>query len=141
MSGKGRKKMTKDNMDIDETNWDDIAKYILEQEKSLKYYNYPESTGIIVRWKSHVYIGSVQEIVPEFSKEIVLLSKSGYILPDDLINVIKKLDKERLELDADNSLDLIGRQHILRRLGNRLTYMTSEQTKYMIEHPVDIHEI
>ena len=128
-------------MSANETNWEEMAKSILEQEKLLRSYNYPEPIGVIVKWDDLSYIGSIQEIVQEFSKEIVLLSKSRYILPDKLMNAIRELDKERLELIADNSLDITGRQHILRRLDNRLTNMTEEQTRYMIEHSPDVHEI
>lgn len=128
-------------MDANETKWEDMARSILEQEKLLRSCNYPEPIGVIVKWDDISYIGSIQEIVPELSKEIVLLSKSQYVLPDKLMNAIRELDKGRLELVVDSSLDLIGRQHILRRLDNRLTNMTEEQTKYMIEHHPDILEI
>lgn len=128
-------------MDTNETNWEEMAISILEQEKLLKYRNYPEPIGVIIKWDDISYIGSIQKIVPEFSSEIVLLSKSRYILPDKLMNAIRELDKGRLELIADSFLDITGRQHILRMLDNRLTNMTEEQTKYMIEHPPDVREI
>lgn len=128
-------------MNPNEAQWVEMAKSILEQEKLLEYRNYPKPTSAIIKWNDLVYIGSIQEIVPEFSKEIVLLSKTRYILPDKLMNAIRKLDKERLELVADSFLDLVGRQHILRRVDNRLTNMTEEQTKYMIEHSPDVREI
>lgn len=128
-------------MNTNETKWTEMARSILEQEKLLRSSNYPEPIGVIVKWDDIPYIGSIQEIVPEFSKEIVLLSKSQYVLPDKLMDAIRELDKGRLELVVDSSLDLIGRQHILRRLDNRLTNMTEEQTKYMIEHHPDVLEI
>lgn len=122
-------------------NWDDIAKSLLEQERLARRYNYPEPIGVIIIWKGNNYIGSVQEIVPGFSKEIVLLSKSSSSLDKELVSTIKKLDKERLELYADHTIDLEGRQHVLRRLDNKLVYMTIEQTKYMVEHLPNIIEI
>ena len=122
-------------------NLEDVAKSILRQEELLKPANYPKSTGVIIEWKDDTYIGSIQEIVPDFSKEIVVLSKSSSHLPNNLIDAIKKLDRKRLELYADNSLDLDGRQHILRRLENRLVHMTQEQTIYMMKHVPTIHEI
>lgn len=128
-------------MNANEAQWKEMARSILEQEKLSKSYNYPRPTSAIIKWNDLVYIGSIQEIVPEFSKEIVLLSKSRYILPDKLMNAIRELDKGRLELIADSFLDLIGRRHILRMLDNRLTNMTEEQTKYMIDHPPDVREI
>lgn len=122
-------------------NLEDVAKSILRQEELLKPANYPKSTGAIIEWKDDMYIGSIQEIVPDFSKEIVVLSKSSSPLPNDLISAIKKLDRKRLELCADDSLDLDGRQHILRRVENRLVHMTQEQTIYVMKHLPTIHEI
>lgn len=121
--------------------WEEMAKYLLEQEKRLKPFNYPTPTSVLVTWNGAVYIGSIQEVAPEFSDEIVLLSKSSCGLHSDLVNMIRKLDKDRLELLADNSLDLNGRKRILRRLGNRLLPMNSEQKKYMAENMPKIIEI
>lgn len=122
-------------------NWEIIAKKILNQEKVLREYNHPIPTGVILKWKKDIYIGSIQEIVPEFSKEIILLSKSSCPIPENLADAIKKLDMERIELIADNDLNLTERCHILRILKNRLTYLTPEQTEYMIEHPIDLNEL
>ena len=122
-------------------NWEEIAKNLLEQEKLVKQYNNPEPISVIIIWKGNNYIGSIQEIVPGFSKEIVLLSKSSSPLNKKLIDAIKKLDKERLELYAGDILDLEGRQHVLKRLDNKLVYMTEKQTKYMTEHLPNIVEI
>lgn len=126
---------------MDNINWEEIAKYVLENENILKSRNYPVSISVLVKWKNSIYIGSVQYISQEFSMEIVLLSKSTSRLPDDLVNEIRKLDKKRLELNADDSLDLIGRQHIIRILGNNLVRLTSEQTEYMTKHPPRVLEI
>lgn len=126
---------------MDNANWEEIAKNMLEQEKMLNIYNYPTPISVLITWKGCVYIGSIQEVSPEFSEEIVVLSKSSAKLPDDLVNAIRRLDSERLELVAEDSLDLRGRQHILRRLEDELVYMTSEQTKHMTEHLPNIYEI
>lgn len=128
-------------MNGENINWEEIAKNLLEQEKLAKQYNYPKPISAIIIWKGKSYIGSIQEIAPVLSKEIVLLSKSSSSLDKELIKAIKKLDKERLELLADDTIDLEGRQHVLRRLDNKLVYMTPEQTKYMMEHLPDIVEI
>lgn len=126
---------------MDNINWEEVAKYILEQEKILKAYNYPAPISVLVSWNGVVYIGSIQEAAPGFSDEIVILSKSSCELHNDLVNMIRKLDKDRLELFADSSLDLSGRQHILRRLGNRLLIMNHEQEKHMVENMPDVFEI
>jgi len=122
-------------------NWEEIAKNLLEQEKLVKQYNNPEPISVIIIWKGNNYIGSIQEIVPGFSKEIVLLSKSSSPLNKKLIDAIKKLDKERLELHTGDTIDLEGRQHVLRRLDDKLVYMTEEQTIYMTGHLPNIVEI
>jgi hypothetical protein len=126
---------------MEEKNWEGIAKEILEKEKILKICNHPAPISVLITWKKNFYIGSIQEVASEFSDEIVLLSKSTYKLPDELVVALRKLDDERLELDAEDNLDLEGRQHVLRRLENRLVYMTNEQTKYMIKHLPNICEI
>jgi len=120
--------------------WENAAKFILEEEKLMNSFSYPEPVKILVTWKGNVYIGSIQKIVPNFSKEVVILSKSTNIVPDELISAIRRLDKERLELVAEDSLDLEGRQHVLRLAENRLVYMSEQQTRYMIEHPLEIRE-
>lgn len=130
------KTMTQMNIE----DWENAAKFILEEEKLMNSFNYPEPIKAIVTWKGNVYIGSIQKIVPNFSKEIVLLSKSTHIMPEELIAAIRILDKERLELLAEESLDLNGRQHILRLVENRLVYMNGQQTRYMMEHPLEIRE-
>lgn len=135
------KKIKCETMTMNDINWEEVAKSLLQQEELLKSVNYPKPISILVEWKDNVYIGSIQEIVPESSKEIVVLSKSSSPLPNDLVNAIRKLDKERLELYADDSLDLDGRQHILRRLEDRLVHMMQEQTIYMMKHMPTIHEI
>ncbi len=124
-----------------DTDWEMAAVYFLEQEKIVNTCNYPKSISVIIRWRGNIYIGSIQLIEPEFSKEIVLLSKSSYIIPDKLVNAIKRIDKGRLEFDADENLDLSGRQHVLRLFENTLIHLTPQQTKYMIEHPLNICEI
>ena len=121
--------------------WEQGAKELLQDEIRKRSLNKPEPVGVLVIWQDYTYIGSIQVIVPDFSKEIVVLSKSTIPLPVEFDNAIRKLDPGRLELTADDKLDLIGRQHILRRVENRLTPMTPDQTAYMLLHPPVIHEI
>jgi hypothetical protein len=139
-----RKDEIMDNVNLEEmenVNWEDLVTHILESEKALVARNYPPPAPALLTWKHDVYLGSIQEVAPSISGEIVLLSKSTYKLHCDLVTVIRKLDKKRLELVADESLDLSGRQHVLRRLENTLVYMTSEQTEYMTNNLPDIMEI
>ena len=126
---------------LSKEDWENIARRILEGEKTLKSSNYPEPKSVMIRWRDNIYIGSIQEIAPEFSHEIVLLSKSSQPLYVGLVEAIRKLDNQRVELDADESLDLDGRQHIVRLLEKRLVRMLSEQTEYMIKNVPNVHEI
>ncbi len=128
-------------MNDDNIPWENIAKSILERENILRYYNYPEPTFVLIEWRNDVYIGSVQHIAPEFSNEIILLSKSTQSIPVTLVTSITKLDRERRKLCADESLDLYGRQHVLRMIESRLMHMTSRQTEYMMKHAPNITEI
>lgn len=121
--------------------WEGVAREVLQQEKSRKPLNYPEPAGALIEWQDNTYIGHIQEIVPDYSKEIVALSKTSFPLPNELVEAIRKLDAKRLELHADDSLDLSGRQHVLRRVEGRLTHMTPKQTEYMLEHPPIIYEL
>ena len=124
-----------------EEDWEMVARRILEGEKTLKYANYPEPKSAMIRWRDNIYIGSIQEIAPEISNEIVLLSKSSQPLPVGLVNAIGKLDSQRLELDADESLDLDGRQHIVRLLENRLVHMTSSQIDFMMKNVPNVYDV
>jgi len=121
--------------------WEMAAKSFLQMEKSGKPKNYPETTGVFVTWRGSAYIGSIQVIVPDFSKEIVVLSTTSSPPPVKLVDAMKRICPRRLELTADDKLDLTGRQHILRRVENRLTPMTPDQTAYMLLHPPIIQEI
>lgn len=127
--------------EMDKINWEEMAKHILKKEEIMKICNYPVPTPALLMYKNDVYICSIQEVEPEFSNEIVLLSKSSDRLPDGLVVAIRRLDDKRLELEAEDSLDLEGRQHVLRRLENRLLYMTYEQTEHMAEHLPYVYEM
>lgn len=133
--------MGEEEIKEEDLNWENVAKSILEKEKILKHFEYPAPIFVLVKHKDDIYIGSIQYIGPEFSKEIVLLSKSNYVLTDSLVREIKKIDKDRLELIVDESLDIRGRQHILRVIGNRLEKMSPEQTEYMTDRIPNIIEI
>ncbi len=110
--------------------WERIARNLLACEKRNIRNAQPEIRGITIHWQLDTYLAGVQEIVPEYSTEIVYLQKSGDALPDELIDEINKLHPERLELYADDSLDLKGAEHVLRRVGSVLTFLTPEQSKY-----------
>lgn len=119
--------------------WEHLARRFLEKEK-LKINN-PPLVPVTVYWKGRVYVGGLQEIFPEYSKEIVLLSKGSAPADPRMINALNKVNENRLEVTADNDLDLTGRQHVLRRLNERLTKMTPEQTQYTEKNMPNICEL
>ena len=121
--------------------WEQGAKELLQDEIRKRSLNKPEPVGVLVIWQDYTYIGSIQVIVPDFSKEIVVLSMTSSPPPIKLVDAMKRICPGRLELTADDKLDLTGRQHILRRVENRLTLMTPDQTAYMLLHPPVIFEI
>ena len=121
--------------------WEEVAKSLLESERKGRSYNLPESIGIMLTWRDDNYVGSLQEVALDYSKEIVLLSKSSNPLQIPLAEAIRKLDPSRLEITADRDLALEGRQHVLRRLGNNLTIMTQEQTEYIAKNLPQIYEL
>ena len=127
--------------DSDNVNWEEIANEILKKEEMTNIFTYPKPTSANIYWKNDFYIGAIQEIVPELSKEIVLLSKSSNHYPEELAQTLRRLDSGRIELFADDNLDLEGRQHVVRRIDDRIMHMTTEQTIFMMNYPMKIFEI
>ena len=121
--------------------FDNWARILLEKEASMRKYLILEPISIIISWRNKIYIGHIQIIVQDYSNEIVCLNKSSKPLIDGLYRAIINIDKERLNLVADNILDLTDRQHVLRRLENKLTYMTPEQTRYIAVNMPEIIEL
>ena len=128
-------------IDSDDINLEEIARNILKKEDITNIFAYPKPMSANIYWKDDFYIGSIQEIVPEFSKEIVLLSKSSNHYPKELAHALRKLDSERLDLFADGNLDMKGRQHVVRKIGDKLMQMTTDQIKFMVNFPMKIFEI
>lgn len=121
--------------------WRRVAENLLKGEAEKAKLSFPTPAGIILQWKDKYYFGSLQEVAPEFSPEIILLSKTTRPIKSGLVEAILEIQPERLRIIADHYLDLEGRTHILRRIGQRLTKCTPEQTKYMINHPPRVAEL
>jgi len=116
-----------------------VAKRLIDLAKRMP--NYPQQQLMLLKWRKEQYFGSVQETYPEYSKEIVYLSKTSNPIHSELADCIRKIEPSVLEIVADDELDLEGRGHVLRRLENKLTQMTPEQTKYAIKNPLNITEL
>jgi hypothetical protein len=116
--------------------WNKLANYILDEEAKVWGLTEPPITGILLRWRVNGYTGGIQVIYPQFSREIAFLSKTSKPVEEELYNAIKRNDPGRVELIADDSIDLEGNYHTLRKLENRLVSMTPEQTGYALSHPI-----
>lgn len=126
---------------MEKKNWRKIAENLLKEEEKAAKLNFPIPEGIILKWRDRYYFGSLQKIAENFSPEIVLLSKTSKPIEKELVEAILEIQPERPKIIAEDYLDLEGRTHILRRIGQRLTKCTPEQTKYMMEHMPYIFEI
>ncbi|MBI4454257.1 hypothetical protein HY636_06450 [Candidatus Woesearchaeota archaeon] len=122
-------------------NWENVAKHFLKSLISMHPYIHPTPIDVMVEWRKGMYIGHIQIIFPDYSPEIVSLSKSSNHLQDGLVDAIRRLDPNRLNLMADERLDLTGRIHVLRRLENILTNPTPEQAGYIAAHPLYHREV
>lgn len=111
-----------------------VAAELLKYERDAFKQIEPKPPRVMVKWWGRSYTGYIEEIAPDYSREIVLLTKTSHPLPNDLANAIRKLDTGRIDLEADNSLDLNNRCVVMRFTGNRLTSMTPEQTRYVKEN-------
>ncbi|RLI88239.1 MAG: hypothetical protein DRO98_03390 [Archaeoglobales archaeon] len=95
----------------------------------------------MINWKGEVYVGHIKEIAPEHSEEIIFLSKTFNPLSDELADTIRDLHPDIIDLHADDSLNLIGRYHVVRRLGSRLTHLTLEQEEYVGKRMLRVYEL
>lgn len=115
------------------------AKRLVERQRLMYRMSSPEVmfNGAILGWRGDSYVGSIQIAYPDYSKEVVFLNKSTKPVPQSLLDEIRKIDGKVYELVADDSVDLDGRDHILRMVGDRLTRMTPEQSLYAVNNPLD----
>ncbi|HID43795.1 MAG TPA: hypothetical protein EYP30_08525 [Archaeoglobaceae archaeon] len=97
-----------------------------------------DSEKVMVEWRGEIYIGIIQQVAPEYSNEIVFLCKSFYPKPnfEDALR-----DSNIVNLYADGELNLTGRYHLLRRDGDELKSLTSEQREYMNKFMTRIYEL
>ena len=111
-----------------------VARNILELEKQRIPTQDPVGIAISLLYKKDHYIGTIQQIALDYSPEIVLLSKSSKPIDPKLHEAILELDENRVQLTADERLDLEGLMHVARRVEYNLTSLTKEQYTYMQAH-------
>ncbi len=122
-------------------NLEAIAKHLLVGDAQACLHGSGDPIGVWVTWRGNEYFGSVQELEPELFPEVYFLSKMTYILSEELVAELRKLDPDRLELTADNSIELTGNYHILRKEDNTLGLLKPEETEYFLVHPIPITEL
>src|ERR1051326_8228157 len=110
--------------------WRQLAAGMLENERKMQPMHRPPSTGCLVNWRDQVRVGCIQYPVDPAFPAIVFVSITSRFLDPEYIRAIRNLDPGRLELTADDAIDLTGNFHILRREQERLTCMTPEETRH-----------
>ncbi len=122
-------------------NWRFLAEGFLANERKTKPFHHPPSTGIVLEWRKERRIGCIQwPVLADFPAVVFVSIMSVYIDPE-YIRAIRNLDPGRLLLTAEDRLDLRGNFHILRREGDRLTFMTAEEMMAAEASPMAVHEI
>ncbi|MCZ6549941.1 MAG: hypothetical protein ACE10F_04210 [Candidatus Methylomirabilales bacterium] len=116
-----------------------IIKYLAEEKERMAKQK-PPGIPAFIEWRDQTYVGSIQEIAPEYSREIVLLNKPPQPISEEFRDAVLALDKNRLRLNAEAMFDLRARIHILRRSGERLMGLTEDQQEFLQSEGVEITE-
>ena len=130
-------------------NLEEKVEQFIKAERIVDWYNKTRKS-IDIEWKGKNYGGFIQEIVPEYSRDIVFLWKTNY--PTDkkfleFYEVVKKINEERkLGLErktyfADDNLNLDGWRHFVKREGNKLISLNEEEKVYVENHKNEIDRI
>ncbi len=114
-------------------NWRALAEGFLANERKTKPFHRPPSIGIILEWRKERKVGCIQWPVLADFPAVVFVSIMSVHIDPEYIRAIRNLDPSRLDLTADDRLDLKSNFHIVRREGDRLTFMTAEEV-VAVEH-------
>lgn len=116
-----------------------LIRYLAEEKERMAKQQ-PPGIPAFIDWKDQTYVGSIQEIAPDYSREIVLLNKSPQPVSNEFKSAVLALDKNRLHLKAEPMFDLRARIHILRRFGERLMGLTEDQQEFLQGEGVQVTE-
>ena len=122
------------------SDWDEAAKRFIQSEKKQISAQRPKGYPVFIEWKGDAYTGSLQHVAPEFSNEIVLLSKTSKPIPPQLKDAILRVQPDRTQLSANKELDLEGIVHIVRKVDYSIEIMSSEQLEYMMQKNISIED-
>ncbi len=116
--------------------WNEQVRILLAQEMTLLHYIVPRLTPITLYWRGSIYLGSIQENLPGYDSEIIVLRRYIEANSISLVKALRRLDPERLELIADNSFMLgDSKTAIARRINRRVREMTQEQLEHASQNP------
>ena len=116
--------------------WNEQVRILLAQEMTLLHYIVPRLTPITLYWRGSIYLGSIQENLPGYDSEIIVLRRYIEANSISLVKALRRLDPERLELIADNSFMLgDSKTAIARRINRRVREMTQEQLEHAFQNP------
>ena len=116
----------------------------LKKEREAFSSMHPHTRGIILKWRSREYVASIRQILEE-NPEFVMLNRTTHPLTESELEMLNRLDHERLVIYADDSMDLdrptvyevveTGGKKILgyySLLQNILTELTHEQSSTIV---------
>lgn len=112
----------------------------LAAEKERVQRQRPPGIPTFIEWKNNTYVGSFQEIAPEYTAEIILLNKSPQPVSEDFKSAILTFDKNRPCLRAEPTFDLRASMLLLRRSGDRLLRLTRDQEDFLQREGVEVVE-
>jgi len=116
-----------------------LIRYLAEEKERMARQE-PPGIPAFIDWRDQTYVGSIQEITPDYSREIVLLNKSPQPVSDEFRSAVVALDKNRLSLTVEPMFDLQARIHILRRSDERLMGLTEGQQAFLQNEGVEVTE-
>jgi len=116
-----------------------LIRYLADEKERMARQN-PPGVAAFIEWRDQTYVGSIQEIAPAFSREIVLVNKSPQPVSEEFKKAVLALDKGRVRLRVEPMFDLRARMHILRRSGDQLMGLTEGQQEYLQREGVEVTE-
>ncbi len=140
---------SKSKVEKEKTDLENRAEQFIRAERIVDGYNLKRKC-VELEWKGENYGGFIQEIAPEYSRDIVYLWKTNE--PTDkkfleFYKVVKRINEERklgLErecLIADVNLNLNGWRHFVKKVENRLVALNEEERSYVENNMDGINKI
>ena len=98
--------MTKKEVDaLSDSQRRDMVEFNLAQEIAQRPFIFPDATYVIIHWQGESFVGAIQHL----DKTIVILTKALSPSPESYLDIVREFDEGRLELVADDALELEGK--------------------------------